>query len=134
MNKFEIVATQAGEECVEIAQRFSKALRFGLFETQAGQPFNNFHRIKQEFNDLLGVLHYLDVEFGTCFDIGNVDWDAVQAKCNKIDEYLSYSKVLGCLTDEEQVKISAHNSAIDTVIENMALNSSQVEELKRLKL
>ena len=34
-----------GEECDEVGQRVTKALRFGLSEVQHGQPLNNGDRI-----------------------------------------------------------------------------------------
>lgn len=47
------------EECAEVIQRATKALRFGLEEVQPGQPLTNSERISQEVGDLLAVLERL---------------------------------------------------------------------------
>lgn len=50
------------EECNEVAQRASKALRFGLHEVQPGQPYDNSQRLTDELIDLLGVMELLEQE------------------------------------------------------------------------
>ncbi len=40
------------EECAEVIQRVTKALRFGLEEVQPGQPWTNDYRIGLEVGDL----------------------------------------------------------------------------------
>lgn len=49
-----------GEECNEVAQRVSKALRFGLDEIQSGQPLNNAERIQQELCDPIAIHEWLE--------------------------------------------------------------------------
>lgn len=44
------------EECSEVQQRATKALRFGVGEVQPGQPFTNAERLGAEVGDLLTVL------------------------------------------------------------------------------
>ena len=44
------------EELSEIAIRASKMKRFGIDETQPGQPFDNRERLSQEIGDLMAVL------------------------------------------------------------------------------
>lgn len=44
------------EECAEVQQRATKALRFGLDEIQPGQPYTNKFRLGSEVGDLLEVL------------------------------------------------------------------------------
>lgn len=44
------------EECAEITQRASKALRFGLHEVQPGQPLSNIERLDDEVGDLMAVV------------------------------------------------------------------------------
>jgi NTP pyrophosphatase (non-canonical NTP hydrolase) len=51
--------TILAEECCEVGQRVSKALRFGLSEIQLGQPLDNAQRISEELGDLLGVVDEL---------------------------------------------------------------------------
>lgn len=59
MNITENLLITAAEECNEIAQRITKALRFGLTEVQKGQSETNAQRIIGEFNDLVAVLELL---------------------------------------------------------------------------
>lgn len=44
------------EECAEVAQRTTKALRFGLEERQPGQGLSNAARLANELGDLLEVV------------------------------------------------------------------------------
>lgn len=44
------------EECSEVQQRATKALRFGLQEVQPGQMFTNTFRLGSEVGDLLEVI------------------------------------------------------------------------------
>ncbi len=44
------------EECAEVQQRATKALRFGLDETQPGQPHSNSTRLAHEVGDLEEVI------------------------------------------------------------------------------
>jgi hypothetical protein len=44
MTRDEHLMTIAMEECAEVAQRVSKAVRFGMEEIQPGQPLNVFVR------------------------------------------------------------------------------------------
>ena len=50
------------EECVETAQRVSKALRFKPEEIQEGQDLTNAERIVYEFNDIVAVMELLQEE------------------------------------------------------------------------
>lgn len=44
------------EECAEVTQRATKALRFGLSEVQSGQNLTNAERIAFEVGDVLEVV------------------------------------------------------------------------------
>ncbi|KZC97196.1 hypothetical protein [Thalassospira xiamenensis] len=44
------------EECAEVAGRASKATRFGLDETQPGQPDDNAARLGEEIGDVLVMI------------------------------------------------------------------------------
>lgn len=93
MNRTEHLLTILSEECAEVAQRASKALRFGLEEAQPGHA-TNASRITQELNDLLGVMKML-VDEGL---IPEPDLGAADAKRDRVEEYLRYSDVCGTLT------------------------------------
>lgn len=48
------------EECAEVQQRATKALRFGLGEVQPGQPYSNAVRLQHELLDLVFALAMLE--------------------------------------------------------------------------
>lgn len=62
MNRTEHLLTILAEECAEVAQRATKALRFGLEEIQPGSPFDNSTRITHEYADLLAVVKMLQTD------------------------------------------------------------------------
>lgn len=53
--------TILAEECGEVTQRASKALRFGLAEVQPGQPLTNSTRLAHEIGDIMEVVKRLQV-------------------------------------------------------------------------
>lgn len=77
------------EECAEVAQRASKALRFGLEQVQPGQPFANAERIRQEFTDLCAVYEMIGFNPPSRADI--------EAKKLKVRKFLEYSEKCGCV-------------------------------------
>jgi hypothetical protein len=103
MTRKEHLLTIAAEECNEVAQRISKALRFSLEEVQPGQDMTNAQRILLEYNDLICVLLMLHEEghlpavSPTKDPICNMAW--VYAKKAKVDKFLLHSKENGTLTD-----------------------------------
>lgn len=95
MNRAEHLLTCLAEESAEIAQRTTKALRFGLREVQPGQPLTNDDRLCDELRDLIAVAHILHSE-------GIIGWfmpDAgeVHAKLAKIERFMSISREQGVL-------------------------------------
>lgn len=95
MNRKEHLLTILSEECAEVSQRVSKALRFGLHEVQPGQPLNNAERITQEMADLLGIYEMLCIE-----EIipGAQDYH-IQQKRQKVEKFLKLSEQEGCLSN-----------------------------------
>jgi hypothetical protein len=90
MTKEQLYLLVVAEECNEVAQRCSKAMRFGMDEVQPGQHLNNRERILIELNDLVGAIETL---FDT--DINNIlDQKSIMDKSEKIEEYLKYSQAL----------------------------------------
>jgi hypothetical protein len=81
------------EECDEVGQRVSKALRFGLSECQPGQSKTNAERITEELDDLLGIMQML-IERGL---IPTPSEKGVISKKAKIGKYLQYAEH-GCGT------------------------------------
>lgn len=95
MTTREHLLTILAEECAEIAQRCSKALRFGLDEKQTGQPMTNGERIMEEVDDFAGVVRMLQ-ERGE-LPLGRPD--RVIAKQDRVRHFLKYSREQGTLKD-----------------------------------
>lgn len=94
MTRDEHLYSIAAEEAVEVAQRCTKALRFGGDEVQPGQAFDNRYRILQEFADLVGALEMLGFNLG----VTQLRWQVNEKKA-KIERFLRYSKECGTLTE-----------------------------------
>jgi hypothetical protein len=92
MNRIEHLLVIFAEECAEVAQETSKALRFGVNE-QRDLPTSNLERIEKEFSQLLAMREMLFTE-GI---IINVDIEVMDRKKAKVEEYLLYSKECGTL-------------------------------------
>lgn len=90
MNKTEHLLTILSEECAEVAQRASKAIRFGLSEVQPGQPEDNDNkrRLERELGDLMGVAKLLGLQ---------VQEEDVAAKIEKFNKYMTYAESIGTL-------------------------------------
>jgi len=82
------------EECAEVSQRCSKALRFGLGEIQTGQELNNAQRIEAEFADLMAV-H----EMMTTLGMITVHLPDYTSRKQRVEKYLNMSRELGTLKD-----------------------------------
>jgi len=95
MNKQQLLLIMLMEECDELSQRASKALRFGLNEVQEGQSLTNARRIIYEFNDLVSVLEELtNAKAGEL-----IDDTMLFLKKEKIEKWLAYSEEQGVLTE-----------------------------------
>lgn len=88
MTRDEHLYTIAAEECAELAQRFSKANRFGGDEVQPGQGLNNRQGILQEFTDLVSVMTMLG--FLTNHNFGALE-TGIAAKKKKVEKFLRHS-------------------------------------------
>lgn len=95
MNRSEHLLSCLSEECAEVAQRVSKALRFGLDEVQPGQPLRNSDRIEEELRDLFAVAHILASEgvIGWCLP----EAAEVSMKMAKIEKFMAISREQGVL-------------------------------------
>ncbi|WP_022729743.1 MazG nucleotide pyrophosphohydrolase domain-containing protein [Fodinicurvata sediminis] len=80
--------TILAEECCEIGQRVTKALRFGVREIQPGQSLTNDERIAEEVGDLLAVLVRLQ-EMGLLSN--ETITDSFESKQKKLGRYLQNS-------------------------------------------
>lgn len=85
------------EECAEVAQRVSKALRFGLDEVQEGQALNNRQRISEELFDLFAVATICD-RSGLLSGV-EPNERTIARKLAKIEKYFDISRAQGTLKD-----------------------------------
>lgn len=94
MTRTEHLLTIAAEECSEIAQRISKAIRFGLKEVQPGQERTNAERIMVEFADLCVVMEHL-VNDGD-LDEDTVDYEKFyQEKSERLEKFIEHARKCG---------------------------------------
>jgi NTP pyrophosphatase (non-canonical NTP hydrolase) len=96
VNRTEHLLECLSEECSEVGQRVSKALRFGLEEVQADQPLRNMDRITEELMDVICVAHILAAEGIINFPF--VERLDIEAKRNKIEKFMAISREQGVLT------------------------------------
>lgn len=95
MNRTEHLLVCLAEECSEVGQRVSKALRFGLDEIQRDQPFNNSERIVEELGDLYSVVSILIAD--GILPPFSIPQKTVDAKRAKIERYMEISRATGAL-------------------------------------
>jgi len=99
MKRIEHLLWILAEESAEVAQRSSKAARFGLSEKQPGQLMTNAGRIAHEIHDLLGIVEML-VEAGAIAYPN--DRGAIDDKKAKVERYLLYSRQCGTLSSPDK--------------------------------
>lgn len=80
------------EECAEVIQRVTKAQRWGLYEVQAGQEFNNAQRIRQELNDVRAVIDMLYHDHGLNLARDN---EQVLLKRDNVRHFMRYAREIG---------------------------------------
>lgn len=114
MNRLEHLLSIVREECSELSQRVSKAMRFGLREVQDDPISNpdlldNQMRCDVEFHDLLATM-----EMAGLITIETVSGDRelpnvpfirvaptlIAAKKEKVERFLELSRKMGTLTDD----------------------------------
>lgn len=92
MTRQEYLLLVLAEEAAEIVHRASKAMRFGLDETQPDHVDNNFVRLIHELNDLVAVADLVEPMW--------MDERLIDAKKLKVAKYMRYSEGLGRLDKE----------------------------------
>jgi len=95
MTREEHLLTILMEECAEVTQRASKALRFGLTDpagTEPDQPYTNKDRLLLEINDLQAVIEMVFGSEGRYYSPM-----LLQDKKEKVEKYLELSEKLGTL-------------------------------------
>ena len=95
VNRTEYLLACLAEEAVEVAQRATKAMRFGCDEVQPGQELSNTQRIRQELSDLIAVAEMLE-EAGV--PVLPLEVDAIDRKKAKVAAFMEYSRSCGTLS------------------------------------
>jgi len=98
MNQVEHLLSCLSEECAEVSQRASKALRFGLLEVQPGQLLTNSERIVAELVDLQAIIEMLIEIEAIQYDIVRSEIDRKKEKVKKFMKYAA--EECGALTDD----------------------------------
>ena len=94
MTREEHLLVILGEECSEVAKEAAKALRFGLDDKEPGQDKTNRQKIATEFNDLFAVVKML-IDDGILNEKEVIVIEQMEAKTQKVEKYLEYSKSVG---------------------------------------
>jgi NTP pyrophosphatase (non-canonical NTP hydrolase) len=97
MNVEEHLLICLAEECAEVAQACSKALRFGLADQWPERgDITNAENIARELEDLFGVVRMLYAR-GMIRDCDNA---RTLAKSRKVANYMAYARARGTLEPE----------------------------------
>ena len=88
MTREQHLLTILAEECAEVVQRATKAIRFGLTESQPGQPDDNRKRLENELGDLLGMVDMLGLTPSA---------ERRAAKPERVEHYMKLSREQGQL-------------------------------------
>lgn len=105
MNREEHLMTIAMEECAEVAQRISKAARFGMDQIQEDaddkpeqnpERLTNRERIMREYYDLRAVLGMMGID---AWDNSDQSKQVESDKVMKVNKYLGRSIRCGTLND-----------------------------------
>ena len=104
LNRQQMLLIIAAEECNELGQRISKALRFGVDEIQPGQDLNNMQRIMYEYTDLLCVMGMI-ADNGKEFP-KNINVKSLEEKRTKVEKYLKFSQECGTLQSDEDEQVT----------------------------
>ena len=111
MTETQYLLTCLAEECAEVAQRASKAIRFGLGEIQPGQELNNAERIMVEYGDLQGVIDMLQASQLLPPAYPNQSFE----KMAKVRKYMAYSRSLGVMETSSDPLLEAKNENFEGV-------------------
>ena len=81
------------EECNELAQVCSKAIRFGLDDFYDKHGKSNYELMVDELNDIVGVISALQEEGVPIASIA----ERIELKVMKLERWDEYSKTKGCV-------------------------------------
>jgi hypothetical protein len=99
MNVKEHILTCIIEECAEVQQAATKALRFGLEDGYPGTDRTNGKDLTTEFIELHALIQYANSRF--IIDMPNVETQSkmMDTKLMKLEHYMQYAKQEGTLHD-----------------------------------
>jgi hypothetical protein len=139
MNRVEHLLTILSEECAEVSQRATKALRFSLSEVQPGQDFTNAQRIMHEWADLAGTLDLLIAEGHLKFPADFIE--RCEQKKSNIEKFLRRSAEHGAFhpgderdrpgTAAQVVAQADRVTYYRTALREVAVNLAQIEVVLR---
>jgi NTP pyrophosphatase (non-canonical NTP hydrolase) len=99
MNITEHLLSCLAEECAEVSQACSKALRFGLDDKGPNHALTNAEYIAHELSDVLAVLELLVEDAGVAIPNPYND-AAIAAKKAKVRKYMQYAIKRGTLQSD----------------------------------
>ena len=94
MNRTEHLLVTLMEECAEVQQACSKALRFGLSDSYPGKSESNANHIIRELTELLAIIDMLSEAKVLS---NNINPDIKQLKIDKVEHWLKYAKKQGTI-------------------------------------
>lgn len=124
MDRVEHLLWILAEEAAAVAQRASKAARFGLSETQPGQPFTNAERIMHEWHDLLAAMEML-MDAGPLNPLPDPA-RVIAAKKAKVEKFLRYSAECGTLSGTPQASAEESLSVDEAALESLRTKISKI--------
>lgn len=108
------------EECNELSQIVSKALRFGMDEKHPEMKGTNVERIQEEFIDVVAIYN-LCVKEGFIPRIGPAEMeDRELNKQIKVQRYLGYSSQCGTITEDQSAEIERLRTLLVAGAEELA--------------
>lgn len=106
MNRTEHLLICLAEECAEVQQAISKALRFGLDDGYPGATSTNAQDIGREFIDVVAVMEML-VDSGV-IKLPPNRLARTEQKKSRVSEYMVYAADRGTLTPNVEVSGLPH--------------------------
>ena len=94
MDKIDNLLVCLNEECAEVQQAVSKALRFGLDNFYLDENKTNADDIIAECNDIIAVIEMLQE-----YNIVKIDRELVERKKRKVESFIEVSKRCGKITE-----------------------------------
>lgn len=130
MNELEYLLMVVAEECGEVAQRASKAARFGMSEIQPGQPDDNRRRMERELADLMATADLLGLR---------VREEDKAAKVEKLKKFMALSREKGMLEDRSKLGVQVddlrkHLRYICNIAERLGPNASKYHREEALQM